>query len=126
MFSLKLIDNIMNKIGKYYRILPILLTISYGLIFIGVIYINPEHLFKFKTTMQLLVCIFLIYRFHPYRKHVLREYDARIIFSSAMFLLFNITAVTIANNIITPIDDAITFLDMDIPIDEVTRLTEIM
>lgn len=124
MFSLSLFDNIINTIGKYYRVLPILLTIAYGLIFIGVIYINPEYLYNFKTIMQLIVCIFLIYRFHPYRKHVLQEYDARIIFSSAMFLLVNISAVAIANKIITPIDDVINLTD--VPLDEVIHITELL
>lgn len=124
MFSLSLFDNIINTIGKYYRVLPILLTIAYGLIFIGVIYINPEYLYNFKTIMQLIVCIFLIYRFHPYRKHVLQEYDARIIFSSAMFLLVNISAVAIANKIITPIDDVINLTD--VPLDEVIHVTELL
>lgn len=124
MFSLSLFDNIINTIGKYYRVLPILLTIAYGLIFIGVIYINPEYLYNFKTIMQLIVCIFLIYRFHPYRKHVLQEYDARIIFSSAMFLLVNIGAVAIANKIITPINDVINLTD--VPLDEVIHVTELL
>lgn len=124
MFSLSLFDNIINTIGKYYRVLPILLTIAYGLIFIGVIYINPEYLYNFKTIMQLIVCIFLIYRFHPYRKHVLQEYDARIIFSSAMFLLVNISAVAIANKIITPIDNVINLTD--VPLDEVIHVTELL
>jgi|TARA_B110000285_G_scaffold43900_1_gene48838 hypothetical protein len=124
MFSIKLLDNVINTIGKYYRVLPILLTIAYGLIFIGVIYINPDYLYKFKTSMQLIVCVFLIYRFHPYRKHVLGEYDARIIFSSAMFLLVNIGAVAIANKLITPIDDALNLID--IPIDEITNVTELL
>ena len=74
--------------------------------------------------MQLIVCIFLIYRFHPYRKHVLQEYDARIIFSSAMFLLVNISAVAIANKIITPIDNVINLTD--VPLDEVIHVTELL
>lgn len=124
MVSSNSFDSIINTIGKYYRILPILLTIAYGLIFVGVVYINPEYLYKFKTTMQLLVCVFLLYRFHPYRKHVLQEYDARIIFSSAIFLLVNIGAVAIVNKIITPIDDALTV--MDIPLDEAINVTELL
>ena len=107
MFSIDMVDYLINQAGKYYRILPIVLTTLYGLLFIGVIYINPEYLQIFITIMQLFVCLFLIYRFHPYKEHVLKKYDAQIIFSSAIFLLVNITAVDIANKIIKPLDHAV-------------------
>lgn len=126
MLSYKLLDNITDTIGKYYGILPTILLIAYGLIFIGVIYINSEYLYAFKTVMQLIVCIFLIYRFHPYRKHILQKYDAQIIFSSAMFLLVNISAVAVANQIITPIDDSLTIMS-DLPLDEaIASVVEVM
>lgn len=113
----KILDNITDIIGKYYGILPTILLTAYVLIFMGIIYINSEYLYIFKTLMQVLVCIFLIYRFHPYRNHVLQKYDAQIIFSSAMFLLVNISAVAVANKILTPIDDSIMILS-DINLDE--------
>ena len=76
--------------------------------------------------MQVIVCIFLIYRFHPYRNHVLQKYDAQIIFSSAMFLLVNISAVAVANEILTPIDDSMTILS-DIQMDEaIASVVEVM
>ena len=125
MVSHRILDNVTDIIGKYYGILPMILLISYGLIFIGVIYINPEYLYLFKTMMQVLVCIFLIYRFHPYRNHVLQKYDAKIIFSSAMFLLVNISAVAVANQIITPIDDTLTIAS-DLPLDELVNVVEVM
>ena len=126
MLSYKLLDNITDTIGKYYGILPTILLIAYGLIFIGVIYINSEYLYAFKTVMQLIVCIFLIYRFHPYRKHILQKYGAQIIFSSAMFLLVNISAVAVANQIITPIDDSLTIMS-DLPLDEaIASVVEVM
>ena len=126
MVSHIILDNITDIIGKYYGILPTILLIVYGLIFVGVIYINPEYLYIFKTIMQVLVCIFLIYRFHPYRNHVLQKYDAKIIFSSAMFLLVNISAVAVANKILTPIDDSMTILS-GIQIDEaIANVVEVM
>lgn len=113
----KILDNITDIIGKYYGVLPTILLTAYVLIFMGIIYINSEYLYIFKTLMQVLVCIFLIYRFHPYRNHVLQKYDAQIIFSSAMFLLVNISAVAVANKILTPIDDSIMILS-DLKLDE--------
>tara|TARA_B110000285_G_scaffold55181_1_gene62818 strand:- start:1418 stop:1795 length:378 start_codon:yes stop_codon:yes gene_type:complete len=125
MLSYKLLDNVTDTIGKYYGVLPTILLIAYGLIFMGVIYINSEYLYMFKTMMQVLVCIFLIYRFHPYRNHVLQKYDANIIFSSAIFLLVNISAVAVANQIITPIDDTITIMS-DLPLEELVNVAEVM
>ena len=125
MLSYKLLDNVTDTIGKYYGVLPTILLIAYGLVFMGVIYINSEYLYMFKTMMQVLVCIFLIYRFHPYRNHVLQKYDAKIIFSSAIFLLVNISAVAVANQIITPIDDTITIMS-DLPLEELANVAEVM
>jgi hypothetical protein len=125
MLSYKLLDNVTDTIGKYYGVLPTILLIAYGLVFMGVIYINSEYLYMFKTMMQVLVCIFLIYRFHPYRNHVLQKYDAKIIFSSAIFLLVNISAVAVANQIITPIDDTITIMS-DLPLEELVNVAEVM
>ena len=125
MVSHRILDNITDIIGKYYGVLPTILLIAYGLIFMGVIYINSEYLYMFKTMMQVIVCIFLIYRFHPYRNHVLQKYDAKIIFSSAIFLLVNISAVAVANQIITPIDDTITIMS-DLPLEELVNVAEVM
>ena len=126
MVSHRIQDNVTDIICKYYGVLPTILLIAYGLIFMGVIYINSEYLYMFKTMMQVIVCIFLIYRFHPYRNHVLQKYDAQIIFSSAMFLLVNISAVAVANEILTPIDDSMTILS-DIQMDEaIASVVEVM
>jgi len=123
MFSIEKLDYIINQAGKYYRIVPIILTILYGLLFVGVIYINPEYLQNFRTIMQLFVCLFLIYRFHPYKEHVLKKYDAQIIFSSAIFLLVNITAVDIANKLIKPLDDAVVL--SSIPISDIVNISDV-
>jgi hypothetical protein len=123
MFSFESIDSIINTAGKYYRILPTILSILYVLVFIGLVYINPEYLQIFRTIMQLFVCLFLIYRFHPYRNHVLGKYDAQIIFSSAIFLLVNVTAVDIANKLINPLDNAINIAA--VPIADIVKITDV-
>ena len=107
MLSSNSIDNIMELGGKYYRILPIILYVFYFALFFGVIYINPEYLDVFRTMMQVFVCVFLIYRFHPYRTHILRQYDANIIFSSALFLLVNLGVVKAAYMFIVPVGNVI-------------------
>jgi|LauGreDrversion4_2_1035121.scaffolds.fasta_scaffold00036_3 hypothetical protein len=106
-------DKILDKIKK-----PVYLTsigfiyISYFLIFFGIFYMNKKYIELFSNLLLTFVCLFLIIRFHPFRKHELREFDATIIFGSAILLLTNagltklimndITMV-MNNNIINPI-----------------------
>lgn len=58
-------------------------------IFVGAIYVNPEYIDNASMVIRIFVCLFLLIRFHPFRKHELRKYDGQIIFTAAMFLLTN-------------------------------------
>jgi hypothetical protein len=83
-------DKILDKIKK-----PVYLTmigfiyISYFLIFLGLFYINKKYIEIFSNLLLTFVCLFLILRFHPFRNHELRDFDATIIFGSAVLLLTN-------------------------------------
>jgi hypothetical protein len=83
-------DKILDKIKK-----PIFFTtigfiyISYFLIFFGIFFINKRYIELFSNLLVTFVCLFLIIRFHPFRKHELREFDASIIFVSAILLITN-------------------------------------
>ena len=63
--------------------------IALALTFIGIVQVNPQYIERFSILMRYFVCIFLLIRFHPFRKHILHKYDGRIIFIAAMFLLTN-------------------------------------
>jgi hypothetical protein len=67
-----------------------ILYLMYFLVFFGLFNINPEYTRLFGNFIQLGICLFLIIRFHPFRKHELKEFDGEIIFGSAMFLLANL------------------------------------
>jgi hypothetical protein len=92
-------DNILDKIKK-----PVYLTIigfiylSYFLIFFGLFYINKKYIDIFSNLLLTFVCLFLILRFHPFRKHELRDFDATIIFGSAVLLLTNAGLTNIIAN----------------------------
>ena len=92
-------DKILDKIKK-----PVYLTIigfiyiSYFLIFIGLFYINKKYIDIFSNLLLTFVCLFLILRFHPFRKHELRDFDATIIFGSAVLLLTNAGLTNIIAN----------------------------
>lgn len=74
----------------FYLISITILYLMYFLVFFGLFNINPEYTRLFSNFIQLSICLFLIVRFHPFRKHELREFDGDIIFGSAMFLLANL------------------------------------
>jgi hypothetical protein len=67
-----------------------ILYLMYFLIFFGLFNINKEYTRLLGNFIQLGICLFLIIRFNPFRKHELREFDSVIIFGSAMFLLANL------------------------------------
>lgn len=50
---------------------------------------NKSYVTIFSKIVRYFVCIFLLLRFHPFRKHTLGKYDGQIIFISALFLLTN-------------------------------------
>jgi hypothetical protein len=87
------IDDILNHTSHYYIPTVIAIHVLYILALIGVLSFNSVYLRLFNGFVQLFICVFLMFRFHPFRKHELKEYDSKIIFSSAAFLLFNLGVV---------------------------------
>jgi hypothetical protein len=67
----------------------LILHASLFFIFIGVLYVNPNLVETLSNSVRLFVCLFLIIRFHPFRKYVLHKYDGQVIFTAALFLLTN-------------------------------------
>jgi hypothetical protein len=86
---LEKIDDIVDYAGKHYSYLSVALYTAYIVVFLGVVNFNPSYITELKLLMQVVICVVLIYRFNPFRKHELKKYDANIIFSSAIFLLVN-------------------------------------
>ena len=86
---LEKIDDVVDYAGKHYSYLSLALYSAYIVLFLGVVNFNPSYITELKLLMQVVVCVVLIYRFNPFRKHELKKYDATIIFSSAIFLLVN-------------------------------------
>lgn len=59
-----------------------------------------EYIFKLDVFLQTLIAIYLILRFHPFRKHEIRSSDATIIFGSGIFLLTNVGLRTYITKVI--------------------------
>lgn len=69
-----------------------IINLSYVLVFLGIFAINPIYVNYLNIFVQFFICSFLIYRFHPLRKHEYRSSDSSIIFSSALIILTNLIA----------------------------------
>jgi len=67
-----------------------LLHFLYILVLFGIIHYTDTFINNLNILIQLFVCIFLMIKFHPFRKHELKEFDSNIIFGSALFLLTNL------------------------------------
>ena len=68
----------------------------YVLVFFGVLYINPIYITDLSSFVQIIISVFLIVRFNPYREWMnlkepqLTKFDQLIIYSSATFLFMNV------------------------------------
>lgn len=94
---IKYIDNFLDGLVPYYIYGIIFFHLAYVVIFIGLFQFNKEYLNILDISIQTFICIFLIIRFNPFRKHVLRPSDGEIIFGSATFLLLNLSFVKLFN-----------------------------
>ena len=89
------VDNFLDRLVPYYIYTIVGLHVSYILLFIGLVQVNISYMGILDTTIQFFVCLFLILRYNPFRKHEFKEQDAKIIFGSATFLLLNLGFVKI-------------------------------
>jgi hypothetical protein len=85
-------DHKLDVFSKYFFYIILFTHICYFYLFIGLISIDPNYIRGLSGFVQLLVSLFLIVRFHPYRHHVFKDGDAQIIFGSGMLLLINLGA----------------------------------
>jgi len=92
--GMKIIESIENMVENVKR--PVYLTVIsllyfiYVLIFFKFINYTPTIVRLLNLFIQGFIACFLIIKFHPFRKHELKEFDSSIIFGSAFLLLANI------------------------------------
>jgi hypothetical protein len=87
------VDHFLEKIKKPVYLLTVgSLYLLYFATLIGLFYVKPEYIQIVSNISHTFICLFLIIRFNPFRKHiVLHEFDDKIIFGSALILLFNLS-----------------------------------
>ncbi len=65
--------------------------IMYALVFLGVFSSVPQYVFVWHLVVQLCLCLFLMFRYHPFRHaYSFKPTDASLIFGAAMLLFVNI------------------------------------
>ena len=85
-----------------YLAMVVLLYSCYFLLYVGIFYINPKYIKNLSIAIRLFVCVFLIYKFHPFREHKLSYFDDKLIFASAILILTDMGITQYVVNIIAP------------------------
>lgn len=87
------LDDVFDKVKlPVFRASMFMIHISYIIVYFGIAAIDAIYMNYLNIFIEVFVCLFLIARFHPFREHNLRKYDATIIFGSAILLLTNLGA----------------------------------
>jgi hypothetical protein len=102
------IDNFLDGLVPYYIYGIVFFHVAYIMLFIGIFQFNKKYLNILDILIQTFICVFLIIKFNPFRKHILKSSDVQIIFGSATFLLLNLSFVKLFNQRVINIIETIT------------------
>ena len=81
-------------IGHFYFWSIIIIDAIYIAVFLGIFVNVPVYIRYLNFFIQLLLCVVLIIRFHPYKEHNhLKQTDTMFIFGAATFLFTNVVLV---------------------------------
>jgi hypothetical protein len=65
--------------------------IGYMVLFLGISYVSPNYIRLISNVTYIMIGLVLMYKFNPFREAAtIGEYDAKLIFISALFILFNL------------------------------------
>ena len=93
----KLLENVKKPV---YLTLLFVLYLTYFLVVFGIYQINPFYVAYFSKILQIFIAVFLIIRFHPFRKHQLYEFDDKIIFGSGLLILSDLGVTSFIETIL--------------------------
>lgn len=106
------IDNLLDTVSPFYVYLVGVLHIlnfTYIILFafFGIVILDQDYIKQYNRMIQMFVCVFLLFKFHPFREHTLKKVDSKIIFGSALFLLLNLGIVQFMNSTIIEMEKTI-------------------
>lgn len=80
----------------FYFFSLITIHVIYGLVFLGVFKTVPQYVYVWNMAVQLFLCLFLMYRYHPFQNdYTFKRIDAKLIFGSSLLLLINIVSLPV-------------------------------
>lgn len=66
----------------------------YGMVFLGILSTVPKYVYLWNIAVQVGLCCFLMYRYHPFRtSYDFEPIDAKLVFGSALLLLVNVISL---------------------------------
>jgi len=83
-------DATLDNIAKPFKYISRILLLVYIITYVGLISYVPSYIRALTTGFNIFICLFLIYKFNPFREHTLNKNDGKIIFASALFMLTNL------------------------------------
>jgi hypothetical protein len=86
-------DLTLHYISKPFRYIERFFLIAYVIFYIGLISYEPAYIGLLSKIFQVVISLFLMYKFNPFREHTLDVNDGKIIFASAVFMLTNVVVV---------------------------------
>jgi hypothetical protein len=103
-----MIEKTYDYFGNYYVTTILVFHILYFFTLWGIVALNVEWLDAFNVFIHSLICIFLMFRFNPYReKPKLKPHDSVIIFTSSFVLLLNMSLIEIIKNLFPKYADSV-------------------
>lgn len=93
-------DATLDNISMPFKYISTIILFSYIMIYIGVISYEPSYIRTLTLWFNTFICIFLMYKFNPFREHTLNKNDGRIIFASSLFMMTNLGITEILKKII--------------------------
>lgn len=65
-----------------------------ALVFLGILSTIPQYVYIWNAVIQIGLCLFLMYRYHPFRsQYKFEPIDAKLIFGSATLLFINVVSI---------------------------------
>lgn len=65
-----------------------------ALVFLGILSTIPQYVYIWNVVIQVGLCLFLMYRYHPFRfQYKFEPIDAKLIFGSATLLFINVVSI---------------------------------
>lgn len=81
----------MNTTRKFYFYSVVIIYFIYFLTLIGLIRYIPEYVGYWHNIVQIFLCLFLMYRYNPFREsYVFNNDDSKMIFGACLILLINL------------------------------------